>query len=47
MYVAGIPKNANEETLRKEFIQFGNIRSVSVIKDHNTGNSRRFAYIQF
>lgn len=47
MYVAGIPRRANEDTLRKVFSRFGTIVSVHVIKDHTSGISRGFAYINF
>lgn len=47
VYIAGIPRRANEDTLRKQFSAYGSIKSVNVIKDHQTGNSRGFAYIRF
>jgi len=47
VYVAGIPRRANEDTLRKVFSRFGTIVSVHVIKDHTSGISRGFAYINF
>ena len=34
VYIAGIPRRANEDTLRKVFSQYGSIQSVNVIKDH-------------
>jgi RNA recognition motif-containing protein len=47
VYVAGIPGKCTEDNLRKIFSKFGSIVSVNVIKDHQTGNSRRFAYLKF
>ena len=47
IYVAGIPKTATEDKLRKLFSQFGSILHVSVIKDYETKQPRGFAYILF
>ena len=47
VYIAGIPRRANEDTIRKVFSTYGSIKTVNVIKDHQTGNSRGFAYINF
>jgi len=47
VYIAGIPRRATEDSLRKCFSAYGSINSVHVIKDHQTGNSRGFAYIKF
>jgi heterogeneous nuclear ribonucleoprotein A1/A3 len=45
VYIAGLPKKVNEDTIRKTFNSYGHIREVNVIKDHATGNSRGFAYV--
>lgn len=47
MYVAGLPKRATEDTLRKSFSRFGSIKSVTIIRDHETNQSRRFAYVLY
>ena len=47
VYVAGIPKRATEDTLRKVFSKFGSIQQVNIIKDHQTKVPRGFAYILY
>lgn len=47
VYVAGLPKRATEDTLRKTFSRFGSIKSVTIIRDHETNQSRRFAYVLY
>jgi RNA recognition motif-containing protein len=47
VYVAGLPKRATEDTLRKSFSRFGSIKSVTIIRDHETNQSRRFAYVLY
>ena len=47
MYVAGIPKHATEDMLRKAFSRFGSIKSVNIIKNHQTREPKGFAYIMF
>ena len=34
VYIAGIPRRATEDTLRKVFSKFGSIKNVHIIKDH-------------
>lgn len=47
VYVAGIPRSATEETIKGKFGQFGEIKKVSIVRDHQTGNSRGFCYVVF
>ena len=47
LYVAGIPKHATEDMLRKAFSPFGSIKSVNLIRNHQTRELKGFAYIMF
>ncbi|CAD7082281.1 unnamed protein product [Hermetia illucens] len=42
-----VNKNINEEELREEFSQYGEIDYASVIRDRGTGQSKGFAYVKF
>ena len=46
LYVGNLSFNTTEETLREVFAQAGNIRSVSIIKDRDTNQSRGFAFVE-
>jgi RNA recognition motif-containing protein len=46
LYVGNLSYNTTEETLREVFQKAGNIKSVSVIKDRETGQSRGFAFVE-
>ncbi|OGO26824.1 MAG: hypothetical protein A2136_07415 [Chloroflexi bacterium RBG_16_54_11] len=47
LYVGNLPFNTTEEDLRGMFAQAGNVVSVSLIKDRDTGRSRGFAFVEF
>lgn len=46
LYVGSIPFNATEEDLRELFSAIGEVDSVKLITDHNTGQSKGFAFIE-
>jgi RNA recognition motif-containing protein len=46
LYVGNLSFNTTEDTLREVFAQAGNIRSVSIIKDRDTNQSRGFAFVE-
>jgi cold-inducible RNA-binding protein len=46
LYVGNLPFNVTEEDLRSMFVQAGNVISVSLIKDRDTGRSRGFAFVE-
>lgn len=47
VYVAGLPKRANEDIIRKEFSRFGTIQHVNLVRDYDTHVSKCFCYIMF
>lgn len=46
IYVGNIPFNANEQDLRNLFAAHGDVVSVSIVKDRETGRSRGFAFVE-
>ncbi len=46
IYVGNVPREATEEDLRKEFEAFGQVASVTIIKDKFTGESRGFGFVE-
>ncbi len=46
IYVGNLSYNATEDDLRQAFAQFGDVASVSVIKDRETGRARGFAFVE-
>jgi RNA recognition motif-containing protein len=46
LYVGNLPFSATEEDLRQVFAQHGEVRSVSVITDRETGRPRGFAFVE-
>ena len=46
IYVGNLSYNATEDDLRQAFSQFGDVSSVSVIKDRETGRPRGFAFVE-
>lgn len=42
-----IPKDAAEEKLQHDFGQFGDVDSISIIRDRKTKEGKGFAYIKF
>ena len=46
IYVGNIPFQATEEALRVYFSQAGDVASVKIPKDHQSGSPRGFAFIE-
>jgi RNA recognition motif-containing protein len=46
LYVGNLPYSATEDELRELFEQHGNVHSVSVITDRETGQPRGFAFVE-
>lgn len=46
MYVGNLSYEVTEEDLRKEFEAFGQVSSVSIMKDKYSGQSRGFAFVE-
>jgi RNA recognition motif-containing protein len=46
LYVGNLPWSTTEEDLRGMFAQAGNVVSVSLIKDRDTGRSKGFAFVE-
>lgn len=46
IYVGNLAYSTGEEDLRQAFSAFGEVSSVSIIKDKFTGNSRGFAFVE-
>lgn len=47
LYVGNLPFSTTEEDLQNMFAQAGNVVSVTLIKDRDTGRSRGFAFVEF
>ena len=46
LYVGNLDYSATEDDLRSLFTQAGEVQSVSVIKDRDTGRSKGFAFVE-
>ncbi len=46
IYVGNLSFNATENDLEEAFSEYGNVRSVNIIKDRDTGRSRGFAFVE-
>jgi len=46
IYVGNLSYNITEEELRQEFTAFGELESVSIVTDRNTGRPRGFAFVE-
>ena len=46
IYVGNLPFTASEDDIREAFAAYGVVTSVSIIKDHETGQSRGFAFVE-
>jgi len=46
LYVGNLSYSTTEEELRELFAQAGNVASVAVIKDRDTGQSKGFGFIE-
>lgn len=47
IFVGGLSWQTTEETLRYHFEQYGDVLSVEIMKDRNTGDPRGFAFVVF
>ena len=47
LYVGNLPYSTSEEDLRNLFSQYGNVESVAVITDRDTGRSKGFGFVEF
>lgn len=46
LYVGNLPYSVTEENLREAFGQYGEIASVSLVKDRATGQSKGFGFVE-
>ena len=46
LYVGNLSYSTTEDDLRQLFSQAGNVKSVSVIKDRDTGRSKGFGFVE-
>ena len=46
IYVGNLPRDLTEDELRQEFIAFGEVASVNIIKDRYSGQSRGFGFVE-
>jgi len=46
IYVGNLSKETTEPTLRESFEKYGEISSLNIIKDRDTGQPRGFAFIE-
>ena len=46
LYVGNLSYDTTEDTLRTLFAEYGEIESVNLISDRNTGRSRGFAFVE-
>jgi RNA recognition motif-containing protein len=46
LFVANISRAANEEALRSLFTTFGEVISVKIINDRDTGQSKGFGFVE-
>lgn len=46
IYVGNLPWSAKEEQVRELFAQYGNVVSVKLINDRETGRARGFGFVE-
>ena len=46
IYVGNLPFSSTEDELRSVFAQHGDVQSVNVITDRDTGRARGFAFVE-
>lgn len=46
IYVGNLSFDATEADLEHAFAEFGDVKSVNIIKDRDTGRSRGFAFVE-
>ena len=47
LYVGNLSHSVTEDELRELFAQAGNVTSVAIVKDRDTGQSKGFAFVEF
>lgn len=47
IYVGNLPYQVTEDELRQTFEQFGQVESVTIIKDKYSGQSKGFGFVEF
>ena len=47
VYVGNLSWGTNEETLQERFSEFGEVVSVTIIRDRESGRSRGFGFVEF
>jgi cold-inducible RNA-binding protein len=47
LYVGNLTYNTTEDDLRNLFAQYGNVDSVAVITDRDSGQSKGFGFVEF
>ena len=46
IYIGNLPFNATEDEIREVFAAFGQVNSVTIIKDKMSGRSRGFGFVE-
>jgi cold-inducible RNA-binding protein len=46
LYVGNLPYSITQQTLQEKFAQFGQVNSVNVITDRDTGQNKGFAFVE-
>ena len=46
IYVGNLSFDATEADLEREFEQYGSVKTVSIVKDRETGRSRGFGFVE-
>ena len=46
LYVGNLPYETNEQDLQELFTQAGNVETVTVMRDRDTGRARGFAFVE-
>ena len=46
IYAGNLSYTLTEEDLRQAFSEFGQVASVSIIKDHSSGHSKGFGFVE-
>ena len=46
LYVGNLSFNTSEESLQELFAGYGKVESISLIKDHQTGESKGFGFVE-
>ena len=46
LYVGNLPYQTEENDLKGQFAEFGSVKSVKIITDHDTGRSKGFGFVE-